>query len=92
MRDERTSIILTRFKAHANYISPRIYSKKKRAEFDRVCASIIKQAESNGEPYLESDRHGGVNLAVDVMEDIIKTTLERFGDDGRTGDFYMEKL
>jgi hypothetical protein len=86
-------ILIKRLNAHLNYLYPRVLKENKRNEFEQAIRDIIGNIRSGDEfgINLGFDRHGGVKMAVEVLNDIVKTTDERFVT-GRSGDFYMEKL
>ena len=79
-------LMITRLKAHMNYVAPRIYSDKKRTEFVLAMLSFIDNEQSYGE-----DEHGGVKLAFDIYNEIREIHLKRF-QTGRSEDFLIQKL
>lgn len=88
-------ILITRFNAHVKYMAPRIIGSKRKAEFIDAIYTIIsniKDAETDCLLNIKADKHGGVKLALDTAYEILSTTGERFGREGRSGNFYWEKL
>jgi hypothetical protein len=79
-------LMITRLKAHMNYVAPRIYSDKKRTEFVLAMLSFI-----DNEDLYCTDKHGGVKLAFDIYNEIREIHLKRF-QTGRSEDFLIQKL
>ena len=86
-------ILITRCRAHLNHLSNRILKEKKKAEFNEAMVQIISNIRDAEALFMNIgiDKHGGIKLAIEVVEEIASTTNERFVE-GRSGDFYMEKL
>ena len=78
-------ITFTRLNAHLAHMYSRIINDKKRDEFVKAVFYL-----NNGEP-LPEDKHGGVNMALDIYNEIVQIHKERF-EEGRSGDAYLEKL
>lgn len=86
-------ILITRCRAHLNHMSSRILKEKKKAEFNEAMVQIISNIRDAESLFMDIgiDKHGGIKLAVEVVNEIVNATNERFVE-GRSGDFYMEKL
>jgi hypothetical protein len=81
--------------AHWKYMFPRIHEAKKKQEFMDTMQIMVRNvldAEPNTFNNIPKNVHGGVNMAVDVAMEILAYDEQRFGHEGRSGDFYMEKL
>ena len=86
-------ILITRCRAHLNHMSSRILKEKKREEFIQVMLDIISNIRNADELFtnIGIDRNGGTKLAMEIVNEIVSVTNERFVE-GISGDFYMEKL
>lgn len=88
-------IILARLNAHLSYLAPRLVGEKRKVEFIGAMNIIIGNIRDIQSDYLLGIgmcRKGGISLAKDITEDIIRNTELRFGHAGRTGDFMLERL
>lgn len=89
-----TDLIITRLKAHYQYLAPRIHNKKKQHEFIESMTAILNNVQSfedNSFRGIKDDKHGGTKLAVDCAMEIFAYDEQRFNV-GRSGDFYLEKI
>lgn len=86
-------ILISRCIAHLNFLYGRILKEKKRQEFVDAMKIIITNIKHGDELVsgVGFDKYGGVKLAVETLDEIVKYTSERFVT-GRSGDFYIEKL
>lgn len=88
-------ILLTRLKAHSSYMAPRIHGDKKRIEFIRVMNVVIENIRNNnGDCFLGigTNKHGGLNEALIMCDNVYKNTDVRFGTAERDSNFYLERL
>lgn len=91
MRDIQ-QLTLLRLKAHYNYVLPRIHDKTKAVEFQNSMGVAVENyaAGLGAEFDMTKNIKGGVELAMQVFMDVLRTTEERFTE--RTGDFFIQKL
>ena len=88
-------ILLLRLRAHASYLTPRIHNTKKREEFIRVMNVVIKNIDDMTSDFLigiGSNRHEGLTMALEVVDDVYENTAVRFGIGQRDPNFYLERL
>lgn len=80
-------LVLIRLKAHFDYVYPRIHNKKIRDKFNEAMLAIDRFDMA----YFEYNKDDGSRMALDIYKQIVQIHKERF-EEGRSGDFYLEKL